>query len=118
MFLFSTISLSIALGLLIGFSVKYVFGQSFQPMNVMALKSNYTEMIPKNSNPIFDTLEIRILERFISENSNKKISVEVANQILRYKNLSKENQRQRRYILIKELNLKLNILFQLSDCII
>jgi hypothetical protein len=52
-------------------------------------------------------LEIRVLKRLIDSN---QMSVVEFNELIKLANLSKENQRQRRHLFIKDLNLKLSIL--------
>ncbi len=66
--------------------------------------------------PYFDTLEIRFLKRILS-NEEELLSVHEANEILRIERLSKENQRQRRHIFLKDLNVKLKMIFKIPECI-
>ncbi|MDT8887871.1 hypothetical protein [Aquirufa regiilacus] len=66
--------------------------------------------------PYLDTLEIRFIKRILSQ-EDKLLSVNEANEILRIERLSKENQRQRRHIFLKELNLKLKMIYQVPECI-
>jgi len=66
--------------------------------------------------PYFDTLEIRFLKRILS-NEEKLLSVHEANEILRIERLSKENQRQRRHLFLKDLNVKLKMIFKIPECI-
>ncbi len=64
----------------------------------------------------FDILEVRFIKRLI-DNENSVLTVFETNEILRIEKLSKENQRQRRHLFLKELNMKLKMIFKINDCI-
>lgn len=66
--------------------------------------------------PYLDTLEIRFLKRILS-NEDKLLSVKEANEILRIERLTMENQRQRRHLFLKDLNVKLKMIYKIPECI-
>lgn len=65
----------------------------------------------------FDPHEEKILEQLLI-NYEKGISVNQLNELLNLKGKSAENQRQRRHLVIKELNTKLFVLFNVRECIV
>ena len=65
----------------------------------------------------FDPHEEKILEQLLV-NYEKGISVNQLNELLNLKGKSAENQRQRRHLVIKELNTKLYVLFNVRECIV
>ncbi len=65
----------------------------------------------------FDPHEEKILENLLN-NRNDGISVSQLNQLLNLKGKSAENQRQRRHLVIKELNTKLFVLLNIRECIV
>lgn len=65
----------------------------------------------------FDPHEEKILEQLLV-NYEKGISVNQLNELLNLKGKSAENQRQRRHLVIKELNTKLFVLFNVRECIV
>lgn len=65
----------------------------------------------------FDPHEVKILEQLLI-NYEKGISVNQLNELLNLKGKSAENQRQRRHLVIKELNTKLFVLFNIRECIV
>ncbi len=65
----------------------------------------------------FDPHEEKILEQLLI-NYEKGISVNQLNELLNLKGKSAENQRQRRHLVIKELNTKLFVLFNIRECIV
>lgn len=64
----------------------------------------------------FDVIELRFLIKLI-EDDNQYLTVNETNEILRIEKLSKENQRQRRHLFLKELNMKLKMIFNINECI-
>jgi uncharacterized membrane protein len=70
----------------------------------------------KFSNNGLDEFEKRFLSTLI-ENENSKIDVSDLNRILRLEKMTKENQRQRRHIFLKELNIKLRMHFNNREII-
>ena len=65
----------------------------------------------------FDPHEEKILEQLLA-NWEQGISVSQLNDLLNLKGKSAENQRQRRHLVIKELNTKLFVLFNIRECIV
>lgn len=65
----------------------------------------------------FDPHEEKILEQLLV-NWEGGISVPELNKLLNVGSKSAENQRQRRHLVIKELNTKLFVLFNIRECII
>lgn len=70
----------------------------------------------KKNNPYFDELEVRLLKAIINRAENE-IDIPNLNLLLNLKKLSEENQRQRRHLFLKELNLKLFLLFGIREVI-
>lgn len=65
----------------------------------------------------FDPHEEKILEQLLV-NWEGGISVAQLNELLNVRGKSAENQRQRRHLVIKELNTKLFVLFNIRECIV
>lgn len=63
-----------------------------------------------------DELEKRFLSTLI-ENENLRIDVSDLNRLLRLEKMTRENQRQRRHIFLKELNIKLSLHLQIRESI-
>ena len=82
-----------------------------------------TERAARNSLPAktknwkFDPHEEKLLHQLLS-NPAGGISVKELNAILNLEGKSAENQRQRRHLVIKELNTKLFVLFNVRECIV
>jgi DNA-binding transcriptional MerR regulator len=68
----------------------------------------------KKNNRYFDELEVRLLKAIIDPAENG-IDIPNLNALLNLKKLSEENQRQRRHLFLKELNLKLFLLFGIRE---
>jgi hypothetical protein len=68
----------------------------------------------KKNNRYFDELEVRLLKAIINPAENG-IDIPNLNSLLNLKKLSEENQRQRRHLFLKELNLKLFLLFGIRE---
>ena len=68
-------------------------------------------------NHCFDTLEVRFLHKLLEQEGNE-LDVKILNSITNLTNLSAENQRQRRHLFLKELNLKLFLIFGVRESII
>jgi hypothetical protein len=68
----------------------------------------------KKNNRYFDELEVRLLKAIIDPVENG-IDIPNLNALLNLKKLSEENQRQRRHLFLKELNLKLFLLFGIRE---
>ncbi len=88
-----------------------------QPSNLIVEK--YKEKITANisSSWKFDPHEEKILLQLLS-NIKLGISVNELNTLLNIEEKSAENQRQRRHLIIKELNTKLFVLFNVRECIV
>ncbi len=69
----------------------------------------------KSGNLRLDELEIRFIKFILEDDS---IGVDALNKTLRIEKLSKENQRQRRHLFVKELNIKLSLSSKLRESII
>ena len=59
-------------------------------------------------------LELRVIQRLLETDS---MTIKEFNEIIKVSNLSKENQRQRRHLFIKELNLKLSLILENKETI-
>lgn len=70
--------------------------------------------IGKKRNP-FCELEVRFLVELLSK---KKLTVNELNSLLKINNKSFQNQRQRRHIFLKEINLKLGLIYGENETII
>ncbi|MHA8106367.1 hypothetical protein [Aquirufa sp. 5-AUSEE-100C1] len=117
--IFVTAILALAVGLTFGF--KFKKGE----VNKEKTSPQWAEKTPHFSNPsglentisiYFDILEVRFIKRLL-ESENDELSVGETNEILRIEKLSKENQRQRRHLFLKELNMKLKMIFNINECI-
>jgi hypothetical protein len=77
------------------------------------------ELFPNKIIPIkyFDPIETKILIELIDKSPSGGISINELNIFLNLNNLSSENQRQRRHIILKELNLKLYLITGLREVI-
>jgi hypothetical protein len=71
---------------------------------------------PLENSLLIDPQEEKLLTALLNSKNNG-ISVDDLNSLLNLQNLSKENQRQRRHIIIKELNLKLFLLLGVRESI-
>jgi hypothetical protein len=78
---------------------------TYYRVNDVSLKDRI-KMKTAASNLILDPYESKIIIALLND-SNASIDVRELNEILNLTKLSKENQRQRRHIVLKELNLKL-----------
>ncbi len=117
--IFVTAILALAVGLTFGIKIKKEktnkekiapnwSGQTTKPTKQSGLESRISIY--------FDVLEVRFIKRLL-ESENDELSVGVTNEILRIEKLSKENQRQRRHLFLKELNMKLKMIFKVNECI-
>jgi hypothetical protein len=119
MIIFSSVLLALTIGMTIGINVKqFVRPKRKKNMSSVA-KISHSEDLQTDFQtflPYFDTLEIRFLNRIIM-NKEEPISVNDTNEILRIERLSKENQRQRRHLFLKDLNIKLKMIYKVPECI-
>jgi hypothetical protein len=70
------------------------------------------------SNELLDPHETKLIKALTTVSNRERLTVEDINLLLNLKKLSKENQRQRRHIIIKELNLKLFLMTGVRESII
>lgn len=78
-------------------------------------KENSLTLKPQN---ILDPLEEKLLMAIILPINSEGLSVDQLNELLNLSELKESNQRQRRHIIIKELNLKLYLITGLRESII
>jgi hypothetical protein len=116
--IFST--LSTLVGLFIGFHFsKHLYLQKIESSNLLTRDSPQryaTNNRLTYDRSGFDDLENRFLSALVNS-ENLYINVEELNQLLRLAKLSKESQRQRRHIFLKELNIKLSLHFNQRECV-
>jgi DNA-binding transcriptional MerR regulator len=116
--------LTLIIGLIIGInasSLRISFLKTFTKfpkINLIDTNTPVSQTIAVDkSNRYFDELEIRLLNAIISQEENG-LDIAQLNSLLNLKKLSDENQRQRRHIILKEINLKLFLLFGIREGII
>lgn len=122
-----TINIEVIITLVIG----VILGSSALSFRVVLLKSLSIFAIPlfnqkdkavtqtptvklKQGNRYFDDLEIRLLQAILDQDSNG-LGIANLNSLLNLTKLSEENQRQRRHLFLKELNLKLFLIFGVRE---
>jgi len=113
--------LTLIIGLIIGInamSLRVSFLKTFTKFPKLNLidKNTSVSQMPtvKKNNRYFDELEVRLLKTITSQ---EEIGLDIArlNILLNLNKLSEENQRQRRHLFLKELNLKLFLLFGIRE---
>lgn len=99
--------------------IKGVYSAKFstESSRYVAERSAYQSMPSKTKNWKFDPHEEKLLHQLLA-NPAGGISVKELNSILNLEGKSAENQRQRRHLVIKELNTKLFVLFNVRECIV
>jgi hypothetical protein len=120
MLVFSSVLLALSVGLAVGVNIK-----NLPPSRKNKYLNSFFNTSPTEENssnnltisPYFDTLELRFLNRML-QNEEKVLSVLETNEILRIERLAKENQRQRRHIFLKDLNVKLKMIYNTPECIV
>jgi hypothetical protein len=128
MLLYLNIILTLLLGLIIGLNLKQIsFTKAFPQYTLIRHDSSSPKPVEVGTlNPqtdqqkqdhCFDILEVRVLSRIINPNE-PKLDVKSLNHLTNLTNLSPENQRQRRHLFLKELNLKLFLIFNIRESII
>ena len=130
MLLYLNIILTLILGLIIGLNSKRIPYVSIfnkrpvpeSPNNLTYNPTYHQEHIPQNQdkldmNHCFDTLEIRFLHKLLQQDESG-VNVKTLNAITNLTHLSDENQRQRRHLFLKELNLKLFLIFGIRESIV
>ncbi|MEY4293053.1 MAG: hypothetical protein RIQ61_1451 [Bacteroidota bacterium] len=65
-----------------------------------------------------DPHELKLLAALVDQSNSQSFLVSELNELFKLEKLSKENQRQRRHIILKELNLKLFLVTGIRECII
>lgn len=115
MVIISSVILALTLGVTIGINFKRFVKKNSSPTAQIVAEYEPTSE-SKILMPYFDTLEIRFLKRILTSES-RLLSVVEANEILRIERLSKENQRQRRHLFLKDLNMKLKMIYKIPECI-
>jgi hypothetical protein len=127
MLLYLNIILTLIFGLIIGLNSK---NKSF----IIKLKSKFHSLFKNHPSHqaqklpfkldekqemyhCFDTLEVRFLNKLLERNT-EKVCVITLNKINNLTHLSCENQRQRRHLFLKELNLKLYLIFGIRESIV
>ncbi len=117
--IFTTAILALATGLTVGLQIKKRKDASASPSNELPdsnLADTNNHEKPTNISVYFDILEIRFIKRLL-ENEHIILTVAETNEILRIEKLSKENQRQRRHLFLKDLNMKLKMIFNINECV-
>ncbi len=126
MLLYFNIILTLILGLIIGLNLKRVSLFAGRGIRVPSLPSNqfYVQeqttnlnLNKQDMNHCFDILEVRFLHKLLELEGNE-VDVKTLNSITNLNQLSAENQRQRRHLFLKELNLKLFLIFGIRESIV
>jgi hypothetical protein len=121
--IYLNIVLTLIVGLVIGSkvsSLKLVFLKGFSLFNLLPLMPKNKEVLQtapvkiKVGNRYFDELEIRLLQAIIQEEKDG-LGIAHLNKLMNLTKLSEENQRQRRHLFLKELNLKLFLIFGVRE---
>lgn len=111
-------TISALLGVILGANFEKFKGTN---SNLNLISVTHDKRIPHGTSSQFSTNGLDELEkRFLSiliENENLRIDVSGLNRLLRLEKMSKENQRQRRHIFLKELNIKLSLHLQIRESI-
>lgn len=117
-------ALTLIIGLIIGINATYLRVSFFKTFtrfpkfNLIDKGTSVSQTLTvTKSNKYFDEIEIRLLNTLISQEENG-LDIAQLNALLNLKKLSDENQRQRRHIILKEINLKLFLLFGIREGII
>jgi DNA-binding transcriptional MerR regulator len=113
--------LTLIIGLIIGInatSLRVSFLKTFTKfpkLNLIDKNTSVSQTLTvKKNNRYFDELEVRLLKAITSQEENG-LDIARLNALLNLKKLSEENQRQRRHLFLKELNLKLYLLFGIRE---
>jgi hypothetical protein len=82
-----------------------------KPNNETKVFNNGTKVrFEYKENFLFDPFEIKILYFFLENMNENGIEIDTVNGVLNLNKLQKENQRQRRHIFFREINLKLHLI--------
>ena len=115
--------LTLIIGLIVGYkfsTLKLVFSKSIALINLLPTIQKNNEVSQsrivnfKKGNRYFDDLEIRLLKSIVDQ-EEAALGITHLNSILNLAKLSEENQRQRRHLFLKELNLKLFLIFSVRE---
>jgi hypothetical protein len=126
MIIYLNIILTLLFGLIIGLNLKRVsfsgervskFGFASNDFSTMEINHEIQIEIPADSQQCFDILELRFINGIL-ESEGEGLTVSRLNAIINLTNLSAENQRQRRHLFLKELNLKLYLIYGIRETVI
>lgn len=130
MIIYFNVFLTLILGLIVGLNLKSSFFLRSRATDYPSLPKPFnTNFIAEENahghiqnqsqvlNNCFDILEVRFLTKILLDPLNK-VDVQTLNSLANLTLLSAENQRQRRHLFLKELNLKLFLLYGLRESII
>jgi hypothetical protein len=126
MLIYLNIILTLLLGLIIGLNLKRVsfsggtgskFGFISNDYNPVDNFDEVQNSLVAESQQCFDVLEKRFIHGIL-ESDGDGLTVSRLNAIINLNNLSAENQRQRRHLFLKELNLKLYLIYGIRETII
>ena len=126
MLIYFNIILTLIFGLIIGLNLKRVpYFTGFRkvspelPINQRFVQdhSPNKKHYKQDSNHCFDILEVRFLHKLLEHEGNE-VDVKTLNLITNLTGLSAENQRQRRHLFLKELNLKLFLIFGIRESVV
>lgn len=127
MLLYLNIILTIILGLIIGLYSKSFLLSVYSRIRIPSLPANNQFYVrdqttnlnlnKQDMNHCFDILEVRFLHKLL-ESEGIEVDVKILNSITNLNQLSAENQRQRRHLFLKELNLKLFLIFGIRESIL
>lgn len=121
--IYTNIVLTLIIGMIIGSNsntLKVSLLKTFSKFSRLPLRQQNTishlarPVKIKSENRYFDELEIRLLKAILTS-EEKGLDISNLNTLLNLKKLSEENQRQRRHLFIKELNLKLFLIFGIRE---
>lgn len=121
--IYLNIVLTLVIGLAVGSkvsSLKLALLKSVSLFNLMPFIQKNKEVTKtssvqiKTGNRYFDDLEIRLLQAIIDQETTG-LGIAHLNTLMNLTKLSEENQRQRRHLFLKELNLKLFLIFGVRE---
>ena len=121
--IYLNVALTLVIGVLLGSnatSLKLEFIKGISKFSIPFLRPKDKVVIQtqpverKAGNRYFDDLEIRLLQAIIQQD-NEGLGIAHLNTLLNLTKLSEENQRQRRHLFLKELNLKLYLIYGIRE---
>jgi len=126
MLLYLYIILTLILGVIIGLNLEMVTSilgvlkinpkTSTKQHNVQEYRSD-VKLEKQDMKHCFDISEVSFLNKLLEQDGNE-VDVKIVNSIINLTNLSSENQRKRRHLFLKELNLKLFLIFGIRESIV